>query len=188
MVRNNTGGNKSKGLARKSFIKKQSALRTASEEGEIYAQAVKVMGGNIASAVDINGKPLRAHIRRKFRGHGKRDNFISPGTWLLVGLHEWQTDKTNFKKDYIRDCDILEVYNESDKILLKNSINDVNWSQFIMNDNKLNTSTNNEDLGFSFMDETTQEYENLIAISTTKVPKTDIIMDDNDIEINVDDI
>ena len=72
MVKNSTGGNKSKGLARKNFGKRDSALRLSKEEDEIYAQAIKVMGGNIASAIDINGGPLRVHIRGKFRGRGKK--------------------------------------------------------------------------------------------------------------------
>jgi hypothetical protein len=120
MVKNSTGGNKSKGLARKNFIKRDSVLRVAKEEGEIYAQAVKIMGGNIASAIDIEGNPLRVHIRGKFRGRGKRDNFIGPNTWLLVGLHEWGNEKS--KPSDIRDCDVLEVYNESDKSRLKTSV------------------------------------------------------------------
>ena len=63
MVKNNTGGNKAKGFARKNIVKRDTALRVAQEEGEIYAQAVKVMGGSIVSIIDINGKPLRGHIR-----------------------------------------------------------------------------------------------------------------------------
>jgi translation initiation factor IF-1 len=96
------------------MVRRDAALRVAREEGEIYAQAVKIMGGNIASAIDINGNLLRAHIRGKFRGRGKHDNFIGPGTWLLVGLHDWQSDKIN--PGDLKDCDILEVYNDMDKI------------------------------------------------------------------------
>ena len=117
MVKNSTGGNKSKGFARKNLVKRDTALRVAREDGEIYAQAVKVLGGSIASAIDIDGKPLRAHIRGKFRGRGKRDNFIGSGTWLLVGVHDWASEKT--KPGDIIDCDILEVYNDTDKNRLK---------------------------------------------------------------------
>ena len=192
MVKNKTGGNKSKGLARKNFTKKITSLRTANEEGEIYAQAVKVMGGNIASAIDLFGNTLRVHIRGKFRGRGKRDNFIVPNTWLLVGLHDWQSDKTGMKPDAIKDCDILEVYNENDKSRLKNSVTDINWNIFITNDNKAfstDKGSTNDELGFNFMDETTQEYENIIATSSKTLPNdiTEIIMED-DMEINVDDI
>jgi len=184
MVKNSTGGNKSKGLARKNLIKRDTALRVVQEEGEIYAQIIKIMGGSIASAIDIDGNPLRAHIRGKFRGRGKRDNFIGPNTWVLVGLHSWRSE--NSKPDEIRDCDILEVYSDMDKTRLKNSISSINWNRFITNDNKtLGEDKDEEDVGFSFIDETTEEYENLIAAQSSH--KSNIIIEDEE-EINVDDI
>lgn len=186
MVKNNTGGNKAKGFARKNMVKRDTTLRVAQEEGEIYAQAVKVMGGSIASAIDIEGRPLRAHIRGKFRGRGKRDNFISAGTWLLVGLHNWQSEKT--KPNEIRDCDILEVYNETDKNRLKNSITSVNWNVFITNDTKtIGSEIEKDEYGIEFADEATQEYEQLIAAQASAGHSNTIIMDDGE-QIDVDDI
>ena len=182
MVKNNTGGNKAKGFARKNLVKRDTVLRTVREEGEIYAQAVKIMGGRIASAIDIEGNPLRAHIRGKFSGRGKRDNFIGPGTWLLVGLHDWQTDKG--KSSGVRDCDILEVYNESDKDRLKNSVTSVNWDKFIANEAKTLGSNTEEDI-LEFTDEVTEEYERLISSQATT---NNAIITDNNEEINVDDI
>jgi hypothetical protein len=189
MVRNNFGGNKAKGFARKNLTKRDTALRVADEYGEIYAQAVKVMGGSIASAIDIDGNPLRAHIRGKFRGRGKRDNFIGPGTWLLVGLHTWEADKSTAKAGDIRNCDVLEVYNESDKNRLKTSVTSVNWSRFIANDTKtLGDDKSGEDAsGIEFADEATQEYQELIAAQSSAGASNSIIMDDGE-EIDVDDI
>ena len=187
MVKNSTGGNKSKGFARKNLVKRDTALRVAREDGEIYAQAVKVLGGSIASAIDIDGKPLRAHIRGKFRGRGKRDNFIGAGTWLLVGLHDWASEKT--KSGDIIDCDILEVYNDTDKNRLKNSVTTVNWSKFITNDTKTLGATDSdiaEEVGILFADEVTQEYEELIAQAAAGASNT-IITEDRE-QINVDDI
>lgn len=187
MVKNSTGGNKAKGFARKNLVKRDTALRVAREDGEIYAQAVKVMGGSIASAIDIDGNPLRAHIRGKFRGRGKRDNFIGPSTWLLVGLHDWQSDK--IKPGDLKDCDILEVYNETDKNRLKNSVTNVNWSKFIANDSKTIGATDGdigEEVGIEFADEAAQEYEQLIAQATAGASNT-IITDDGE-AIDVDDI
>jgi hypothetical protein len=187
MVKNSTGGNKSKGFARKNLVKRDTALRVAREDGEIYAQAVKVMGGSIASAIDIDGNPLRAHIRGKFRGRGKRDNFIGQGTWLLVGLHDWASEKT--KPGDILDCDILEVYNDTDKNRLKNSVTSVNWSKFIANDTKTLGATDTdiaEEGGIVFGDEVTQEYELLITQATAEASNTIIIEDGQ--QIDVDDI
>ena len=185
MVKNSSGGNKAKGFARKNLTKRDTALRVADEEGEVYAQAVKVMGGNIASAIDIDGLPLRAHIRGKFRGKGKRDNFIGPNVWLLVGLHEWTAEK---KQGEIRDCDILEVYSDIDKNRLKNSVTSVNWSKFIANDSKtIGVPEEGGDHEIRFADEATQEYEQLIAAQADACATNTVIIDDGQ-EIDVDDI
>jgi hypothetical protein len=189
MVKNSFGGNKAKGFARKNLAKRDAALRTADEEGEVYAQAVKVMGGNIASAIDLDGNPLRVHIRGKFRGRGKRDNFIAPGTWLLVGLHDWETGKSTAKSGEIRNCDVLEVYSDIDKNRLKTSITSVDWSKFIANDTKTLGDDNNgdNDAGFDFADDATQEYEQLIAAQASVGASNMVVMDNGD-EIDVDDI
>ncbi len=186
MVKNTHGGNKSKGFARKNLVKRDTGLRIAQEEGEIYAQAVKVMGGSIASAIDIEGKPLRAHIRGKFRGRGKRDNFIGPSTWLLVGLHTWEADTV--KPGEIRNCDILEVYNDADKIRLKNSVTSVNWNKFITNDSKMIGDCEKEHNDIEFTDEATQEYEELIAAQASTVQTRTTIISDNDEVIDIEDI
>jgi len=184
MVKNNTGGNKAKGFARKNLVKRDNTLRVAQEEGEIYAQAVKVMGGNIVSVIDIEGNPLRGHIRGKFRGRGKRDNFIDPNTWLLVGIHDWGSDK---KPGDVIDCDVLEVYNETDKNRLKNSVTSVDWSKFVLNDNKsFGSEVEKVETEIVFADEATQEYEELIAAQAASGAGRTLIMDGE--EINVDDI
>lgn len=189
MVKNTQGGNKSKGFARKNLIKKDTSLRVSKENDEIYAQAVKVMGGSIASAIDTNGNPLRAHIRGKFRGRGKRDNFIGQGTWLLVGLHSWEGEK--IKPGEIRNCDILEVYNETDKNKLKSSLNSINWSKFIANDSKMIGSSEHEDkddCGFVFGDDTTEEYAEIITKQSLSKETETKIIDEVEAEISIDDI
>lgn len=186
MVKNSTGGNKAKGFARKNIVKSNAALRVAREEGEIYAQAEKILGGSIASAIDINGNPLRVHIRGKFRGRGKRDNFIGPNTWLLVGLHEWSSSKE--KPGEPRDCDVLEVYSDTDKNRLRSTVTSVDWNRFINNDMKTlgGSDHDNDDSGIIFADETTQEYEELFAAQSSTVESTNIIVEGE--TINVDDI
>lgn len=186
MVKNSGGGNKSKGFARKSFAKHNTMLRVAKEDGEIYAQAVKVLGGSIASAMDLNGNTLRVHIRGKFRGRGKRDNFISDGTWLLVGLHDWQKKSGSD----MRDCDLLEVYSDVDKHRLKNTVLTVDWSRFLTNDarvilEKICENQDDNDDGFTFADKDTEEYEELIR--SNKESNDDTMMINYE-EINVDDI
>ena len=185
MVKNSTGGNKSKGFARKNMTKKDNGMRLASEDGEIYAQAVKVMGGKIVSAIDIDGQPLRAHIRGKFR-RGKRDNFIVPNTWLLVGLHEWQASTSNTNA---RDCDILEVYNDADKHKLKNSVTNVNWKLFQTNDNKTFATATatveaEADGGIKFNEDDCVLEDLISATAQMNIVSTS----EEEVQVNVDDI
>ena len=116
MVKNVSGGNKAKGFARKSFAKKDSPLRISEDELEVYAQVTKVHGGAMCQVATLEGRDLLCHIRGKFRGRGKRDNFIGNGTWLLVGLRNWEKEPAPGK---LLNCDVIEVYNDADKIRLK---------------------------------------------------------------------
>jgi len=189
MVKNVDGGNKSKGFARKNFVKGTGTLRLSQDEAEIYAQVTKVLGGSMCHVIDLKGRQLLCHIRGKFRGRGKRDNFISNGTWLLVGLRDWEKEPSPGK---LLNCDIIEVYSDSDKSKLKSTVNSVNWNLFVVNDNNT-TGTNNydDDTDIVFTDETTQEYQNLIQAQleeTKSTGKSIIITTDDDEEINVDDI
>jgi len=188
MVKNTTGGNKSKGFARKNIIvKTNNTLRVSEDEAELYAQVTKIFGGASCQVINVKGEPMLCHIRGKFRGRGKRDNFIGNGTWLLVGLREWEKEPAPGK---LLNCDVIEVYNESDKVRLKNNVTSVNWVQFVNNDNKLFGSNEKEDdNGIVFTDEKTQEYEELIEaqIITNKESNNAITTDDGN-EIDVDDI
>jgi hypothetical protein len=183
----NLGGNKSKGFARKNMVKKDHLLRTAEDDAELYAQVKKIYGGKMCQVVTLTGDELLCHIRGKFAGRGKRDNFIAVGSWLLVGKREWETET----KGKLPNCDLLEVYSEIDKNKLKNNITSVNWSPFIVADSKNTSGIALEDgEDFVFADEKTLEYNELIetqvAAEQTGKPAF-VTMDDGEI-INVDDI
>ena len=187
MVKNISGGNKSKGFARKDFAKKVNALRLSQDDDEIYAQVKKIYGGAACQVVTLYGTEMLCHIRGKFRGRGRRDNFISNGTWLLVGLREWEKEPAPGK---LAQCDVIEVYNDSDKERLKISVTSENWSLFISNDNKSSGSIDLDVDGFTFSDEKTQEFQDLIEtqMALTQSDKKNIINSDNGEEVNVDDI
>ena len=187
MVKNAAGGNKAKGFARKGFIKSDGGLRTSKDPAEVYAQVTKVLGGANCHVVSIDGKELLCHIRGKFRGRGKRDNFIGSGTWLLVGLYDWETASVKGK---LPGCDVIEVYSESDKTKLKNSVTNVNWNMFILNDNKKVGDDGGADGidEITFTDEKTQEFLDLIESQVSSAqPKSIITTDDGEI-VDVDDI
>ena len=185
----NLGGNKAKGFARKSFAKKDNALRISQEEDEIYAQVIKIFGGT-CQVITLDGTEMLCHIRGKFKGRGKRDNFIGIGTWMLVGKREWEHESTKGK---LLNCDVIEVYNDGDKIKLKNNITNINWSLFIGNDSKMIGQKESDDnnLGIVFQDEKTQEYNDLIESQVKNSLQngiSSIITSDDGFIIDVDDI
>ena len=102
-----------------------SALRKAQEEGEIYASVTKMLGNGMCyvDCIDSHGLKQRlCIIRNKFRGRGKRNNVVSTGSLVLVGLREWETKK----EGTLEKCDLIEIYNSNDKERLKSSV-DLNW-------------------------------------------------------------
>jgi translation initiation factor IF-1 len=184
----NFGGNKAKGYARKNMSGGSHALRLSQDPAEVYAQTIKICGGSICRIIDLTGKEMTCHIRGKFRGRKKRDNLISPGTWLLVGLRDWEKEPSEGK---LLNCDLIEVYSQIDKDRLKNIVNNVDWSFFITNDTKSINSTSDYDTAASdiqFSDSKTHEYEELIAASLVSTGKNTIITTDDGDEIDVDDI
>lgn len=116
MVKNKTGGNKSKKSARKfsNPTITNRKLRLAEEEGETYATVIKLLGGANCEVVTNDGITRLCVIRNKFRGRDKRDNTIAPGVWILVGIRDWEARVGSEQK-----CDLLEVYTSSEKDKLK---------------------------------------------------------------------
>ena len=183
MVKNSTGGNKAKGQARKHITAKPSnILRLANDECEMYAQVIKTLGNGMCHVYCYDKVTRLLHIRGKFRGRGKKDNLIKVGTWLLVGLREWESKERSDGK--LSNCDLCEVYNDLEKDRLKN-IPSIDWSLFIANDN-LYSNSKEDNINFTNNDKLT-EYENLLKSSTsTKIISIDDIPDEED--INPDDI
>jgi initiation factor 1A len=111
MVKNLTGGNKSKKQARCSFTPQQTQhVRKATEEGEIYAIVTKIFGGPNCQVMCNDGVSRSCIIRNKFKTFGKRDNIISIGVWILVGIRTWEVRPNGGQK-----CDLLEVYSQTEK-------------------------------------------------------------------------
>ena len=142
MVKNSTGGCKSKKLARKlttNFATKKEATRFSQNELEHYALVTKIYG-NGRCQVKTNNLVLSCVIRNKFKGRSKRGNVVTNGSYILIGLREWETT-TGFKT-----CDLLEIYDTEDVMLLNN---DSNFKLLL-----LNTSTDkyNDDGLFSMDD------------------------------------
>lgn len=195
MVKNYGGGNKAKGFANKHSSKKSTELRTSKDELEMYAQVESMSGGTICRVKTLDGTEMICHIRGKFRGRGKRDNFIGKGTWMLVGLREWENIETKTEdKNAVLNCDVIEVYNDADKKSLKNTITNINWAPFNKNDSLAvgdEDNSSDEELGFAFADEKTSEFQDIInahIIASKSGTSNIIVTDDGAEEVNADEI
>ena len=198
------GGNKHKGMARKSFgVRGGNKMRTIEEEGEIYAVVVKIQGGSRCLVLCMDDQERDCVIRGKFRGGKKRDNVINAGTLVLVGAREWSS--ASGEKRPI--CDLLEVYSDGDKERLKKEEVDIDWGfttsydgyraydpaifkeykdKGDKGDNK--TQVKQEDDIVFAKDDTNEEYERQIKEDLAKSNTSRRIELDDMEEVDVDDI
>ena len=192
MVKNAIGGNKAKKQGRKHVALSaasaaSSKLRVATEEGELYGYVSKIYGNGMCAVLGINGKEYLCHIRNKFRGRSKRDNMIIAGSWVLVGLREWESE--GVKKP---SCDLLEIYGAHEIEQLKNRVY-ANWSIFPSNDFGCGGGRGGDDDELKFAENAA---EDMILPPPQKLPAAamdcgscggDIYDMNNDI-VNIDDI
>ena len=105
MVKNNNGGYH-KGNARKDSIGRSNKTRLSIDPSELYAKVTKLFGGNRCEVFTHTGLTLSCVIRGKFSGKFKHSNLISVNSFVLVGIHDWASDKST--------CDLLHVYQIND--------------------------------------------------------------------------
>jgi initiation factor 1A len=107
MVKNVFGGSKTKSVARKDISgdRKNTKLRLAEDELELYACVTKMFGNGMCEIYTNDNKRYMGHIRNKFSGKQKRHNMIVPFCMVLVGLREWENPRKN--------CDIITIYDDS---------------------------------------------------------------------------
>lgn len=109
MVKNTTGGSKAKKCASKDTSANK-RVRLSESPDEVYGVATKMLGGG-KFHVQCNDNVTRlCIIGGKFSGKHKQANFVKAGTWVLVGLRDWETVIDKMPK-----CDLLECYTDSDK-------------------------------------------------------------------------
>lgn len=186
------GGAGHKKFARKhtsSSSSSNSFIRTSQDPNEIYAIATKMLGNNMFHCHCIDNKVRLCHIRGRFGGRNKRDNIISAGTWILVGLREWENDSSGSSKK-LQQCDLLEIYSGISKERLK-ELEDYDWS--ILNANDLskvdNTLTESED-DFKFMTDRDEEIlrlnEEMKSNTSKRITMIEDQNEDEDEEIDID--
>jgi translation initiation factor IF-1 len=80
-------------------------------DNELYAAVLKIQGGGMCLVRCQTGEERACVIRQKFRGRDKKGNMLAAGTWVLVGLRDWERVSEGKKPK----CDLLEVYNAHEK-------------------------------------------------------------------------
>jgi initiation factor 1A len=197
MVKNISGGSNHKKFGRKHTIStKTNRLRISEDIGELYAIVSKMLGNGMFHCCCLDGTTRLGHIRGKFSGRGKRDNMVEIGKWILVGLREWDINTSTCvitsKSNKYQQCDLLEVYQDSDKQRLKETIA-VDWSILELNDV---SKTHNKDVyadidGLVFATARDLDRERLINEMNTNTTTIKLVLEEikeEDDEINIDDI
>ena len=107
MVKNTTGGTKTKGLARKHVKTANSggnSIRLPENNLEQIVYVNKMLGNGMCEVYNNDDIRLIAHIRNKFKGRHKRSNNITANSYILIGLRDWETPYKN--------CDVIFVYED----------------------------------------------------------------------------
>ncbi len=210
MPKNTKGGSGHRGLASKDCQTKANLkTRLSVDEFELYGQ-VKSMTGNGMCIVFCQDNKFRlCIIRGKFKGKGKRDNIIVAGSWVLVGLREFETEHEvgiidpstltgkQKEKNKLDKCDLLELYSEKDKNYLITEVNLPCWSQFTLdkiggnsnsgaNDNIIFSKDNGSYNDLMNMDLTGEAPKKISLIKKEQEENED--SENNNDEINIDDI
>ena len=173
MPRNTKGGSGHKKQARKhqgggGFSNK---TRYSGDPLEVYAVCTKQFGQGHVEVMCVDGKTRLCVIRKKFKGRGKRDNNVVLGTWLLVGLREFECRAAGKQEK----CDLLEVYKDHDKKNLQQHESSINWGVLKAHGNEHNEQETED--AFEFVDERTQAYQSLMEVPPQ--PKVNEIISKN---------
>jgi initiation factor 1A len=173
MVKNVKGGSSHKKEASK-FAKPNDnkvalKLRVSEDPYEVYAQITALLGNSMCHVICQDGKTRLCIIRGKFRGKRKRDNTLTKGKWVLIGLRDYEIEK----KDKLETCDLLDIYSDQDKDRLQSKVVDVNWTPFLNNDS-INSQMPLILDGPRFIDEREEEYNRLMEINSV-LPSTTTI-------------
>jgi translation initiation factor IF-1 len=159
MVRNINGGCKTKSRARKDITDSSSTsreIRLPTNELEYIAYVNKACGDGRFDVILSDGEKNSCIVRGKHKGKGKRNNLVTIGSLILVGLREWENPRktsdliciyspyeienikrmpsiclSNFPSDSIdNDNDLFsnECYDDIPKQVIKTDINNIELS------------------------------------------------------------
>ena len=147
-------------------------LRVSLCKDEVYAYIMRLLGNSMCMVKCVDGYERLCHIRGKFTGRSKRENALSQGTWVLVGLRQWDAEKEFASKvsktdKKVQKCDLLEIYSSSEREKLR--VQEKIFQDLITEGNNSDGGSSNSDAEFKtnhaieFKDQKTLEYQEIIA-------------------------
>ena len=148
----NSGGCRTKGLARKLVNAPVSdKVRQIEEEGEYYAIVSKMLGNGMCHVNVLQDDEIIpnvvCHIRGKFRGRNKKANLVSIHSIIIIGIRTWEHN--------LKACDLVFIINRPESI---------NCFQTLINSTKeLNSSLNHlsNDIVFDNSSINDNDYHNI---------------------------
>jgi translation initiation factor IF-1 len=165
-----------------------------------------MLGGSNCHVKCVDGVSRLCVIRGKFRGKGKRDNALSVGSMILVGMRDYESCKG---KDKLETCDLLEVYRESDKTRLFSSVK-IDWSEIVTTsgcagEKASAAASSSEELVFmtdeqielerlileqteNILARTNRTKTNTVCSNTIQIAESRAVFGDDDDDVEVDDI
>lgn len=184
MVKNTKGGKGHKSMGRKHQSVGVQKLILSSDPLEKYAIVTKMYGNGMCEVYyitdDNKQQKVIGHIRNKMRGRQKRHNTVTPNSYVLAGLREWESVPKN--------CDILALYDDNQIKQLK-QMPDINISELA----KLSTAAtnnvivdNDDDFGFTIGN--TSSIQDSEVIDAKDLNEIQQFVDNDGDEINIDDI
>jgi hypothetical protein len=146
MVKNTTGGTKTKGLARK-HVKSaggggSAALRLPENELEVIVAVETMLGNGMCRVFNEKGDGFIAHIRNKFKGRHKRANLICKNSIILCGYRDWEKPYKNLDVIFIYDDYNINQIRQNPTINIRNLITRITTPYTNTN---TNTNTNYHD-------------------------------------------
>jgi hypothetical protein len=129
MTRNTFGGTKHKKTARKDNNRDNGGnlyLRKSTHPAEMYGRVFKMFGNGMMEAMGQDGIKYLVIIRQKFSGKKKHKNLLSPGSYILMGKREFETQLEKGKTK----CDLLELYDRKEVQKLKQEGLGFDWNIF----------------------------------------------------------
>ena len=165
-------------------------LRVSLCKDEVYAYIMRLLGNSMCMVKCVDGYERLCHIRGKFTGRSKRENALSQGTWVLVGLRQWDAEKEFASKvskteKNIQKCDLLEIYSSSEREKLR--VQEKIFQDLVADGSNSDSGGNSDDEfktnhSIEFIDQKTMEYQEIIAqggkLSKLKATSYQAIYDD----------